>query len=217
VSNFDKVITSREVVGASINTIEVGLITPTVCIILGLIIAFSVRRLKIPGARAIDYITMFSVAVPGIVFGTGVFWTYVMTPVYGTIGVMILAFLASYLPFAYRIGDTALLQIDRSLEEASSLCGAGYGKTLMRITFPLARPALLSAWIMVFIFSVREISAAVLLSTADNVVLSVLSFNYLDYGDVPKAAVVGLLQTAILAIGVIAGRFVFRVKLSNQM
>jgi len=217
VSNFDKVITSREVVGASINTIEVGLITPTVCIILGLIIAFSVRRLKIPGARAIDYITMFSVAVPGIVFGTGVFWTYVMTPVYGTIGVMILAFLASYLPFAYRIGDTALLQIDRSLEEASSLCGAGYGKTLMRITFPLARPALLSAWIMVFIFSIREISAAVLLSTADNVVLSVLSFNYLDYGDVPKAAVVGLLQTAILAIGVIAGRFVFRVKLSNQM
>jgi iron(III) transport system permease protein len=45
----------------------------------------------------------------------------------------------------------------------------------------------------------------------------VLSFNYLDYGDVPKAAVVGLLQTVILAIGVIAGRYVFRVKLSNQV
>ena len=57
------------------------------------------------------------------------------------------------------------------------------------------RPALLSAWIMVFIFSVREISAAILLTSSDNVVLSVLSWNYLDYGDVPKAAVVGLLQT----------------------
>jgi len=131
--------------------------------------------------------------------------------------VLILAFLASYLPFAYRIGDTALLQIDRALEEASSLCGAGHTRTLARITLPLARPALLSAWIMVFIFSVREISAAVLLTSSDNVVLSVLSFNYLDYGDVPKAAIVGLLQTVLLAAGVIAGRFVFRVRLARQV
>ena len=155
--------------------------------------------------------------MPGIVFGTGVFWTYVLTPVYGTIAVLVLAFLAAYLPFAYRISDTALLQIDRALEEASSLCGAGSARTLSRITLPLVRPALLSAWVMVFIFAVREISAAVLLTSSDNVVLSVLSFNYLDYGDVPKAAVVGLLQTVILAIGVVAGRYVFRVKLSKQV
>ncbi len=216
-NNARSVLGSAEVFGATVNTLEVGIITPTICVALGLIIAYAVRRLRVRGARIIDYITMFSIAVPGIVFGTGVFWTYVLTPVYGTIFVLILAFLAAYLPFAYRIGDTALLQIDRALEEASALCGAGHGGTLLRITLPLARPALLSAWIMVFIFSVREISAAVLLTSSDNVVLSVLSFNYLDYGDVPKAAIVGLLQTAILAAGVIAGRFVFRVKLSNQV
>jgi len=45
----------------------------------------------------------------------------------------------------------------------------------------------------------------------------VLSYNYLDYGDVPKAAVVGLLQTLLLIAGVLAGRFVFRVKLSRQV
>jgi iron(III) transport system permease protein len=216
-SNATSVLSSAEVSGATVNTLEVGLLTPTICVALGLVLAYAVRRLRVPGARVIDYITMFSIAVPGIVFGTGVFWTYVMTPIYGTVGVLILAFLAAYLPFAYRIGDTALLQIDRALEEASALCGAGHGGTLLRITLPLARPALLSAWIMVFIFSVREISAAVLLTSSDNVVLSVLSFNYLDYGDVPKAAVVGLLQAVILAVGVIAGRFIFRVKLSSQV
>ena len=216
-ANARAVLSSAEVVGATLNTLEVGLVTPTLCVALGLLIAFAVRRLRVPGAQALDYITMFSIAVPGIVFGTGVFWTYVLTPAYGTIAVLVLAFLAAYLPFAYRISDTALLQIDRALEEASSLCGAGSGRTLSRITLPLVRPALLSAWVMVFIFAVREISAAVLLTSSDNVVLSVLSFNYLDYGDVPKAAVVGLLQTVILAIGVIAGRYVFRVKLSNQV
>jgi iron(III) transport system permease protein len=211
------VLGSAEVAGATVNTLEVGLLTPTLCVALGLVVAFAVRRLRVPGSRAIDYMTMFSIAVPGIVFGTGVFWTYVLTPAYGTVWVLILAFLAAYLPFSYRISDTALLQIDRALEEASSLCGAGHARTLRCITMPLARPALLSAWIMVFIFSVREISAAVLLTSSDNVVLSVLTFNYLDYGDVPKAAIVGLLQTAMLAIGVVAGRFVFRVKLSSQV
>lgn len=216
-ANARAVLSSAEVVGATINTLEVGLLTPTLCVALGLLIAYAVRRLRVPGAPALDYITMFSIAVPGIVFGTGVFWTYVLTPAYGTIAVLVLAFLAAYLPFAYRISDTALLQIDRALEEASSLCGAGSSRTLSRITLPLVRPALLSAWVMVFIFAVREISAAVLLTSSDNIVLSVLSFNYLDYGDVPKAAVVGLLQTLILAIGVVAGRYVFRVKLSNQV
>ena len=55
---------------------------------------------------------MFPIAVPGIVFGTGIFWTYILTPLYGTIWVLVLAFVASYLPFAYRISDTSLLQID---------------------------------------------------------------------------------------------------------
>jgi iron(III) transport system permease protein len=110
-----------------------------------------------------------------------------------------------------------LLQIDRSLEEASSLCGASHMHTATHVTLRLMRPALLSAWIMVFIFSVREISAAILLTSSDNVVLSVLSWNYLDYGDVPKAAVVGLIQTVILAVGIILARFVFRVRLARAM
>ena len=216
-ANARAVAGSAEVIGATFNTLEVGLITPTVCVALGLLVAYAVRRLRVRGAGLLDGITMASIAVPGIVFGTGVFWTYVLTPVYGTVWVLVLAFLAAYLPFAYRISDTALLQIDRSLEEASALCGAGHWRTATRITLRLAQPALLSAWVMVFIFSVREISAAVLLTSSDNVVLSVLSYNYLDYGDVPKAAVVGLLQTALLAVGVLAGRFVFRVRLSRPM
>ncbi len=216
-ANMQSVAASREVAGATWNTLLVGLVTPTVCVALGLTVAYAVRRLRVRGAKTLDTITMFSIAVPGIVFGTGVFWTYVLTPVYGTVWVLVLAFLAAYLPFAYRISDTALLQIDRALEEASALCGVGPFGTLRRITLKLARPALLSAWVMIFIFAVREISAAVLLTSSDNVVLSVLSYNYLDYGDVPKAAVVGLLQTVLLAAGVVAGRYVFRVKLARQM
>ena len=217
ISNAVAVASSPEVIGAIENTLLVGVIAPTLCVTLGVFVAYIVRRLKVAGARYLDYLAMFPIAVPGIVFGTGIFWTYILTPAYGTIWVLVLAFIASYLPFAYRIGDTALLQIDRSLEEASYLCGASHLRTASAVTFRLMRPALLSAWIMVFIFSVREISAAILLTSSDNVVLSVLSWNYLDYGDVPKAAVVGLVQTVILGIGIVLARFVFRVRLARAM
>lgn len=215
--NAIDVAASSEVVGAIGNTVLVGLLAPTLCVGLGVLLAYVVRRMRAPFGRTLDYLAMFPIAVPGIVFGTGIFWTYILTPAYGTVWVLVLAFIASYLPFAYRIGDTALLQIDRALEEASALCGATHGRTAARVTLPLIRPALLSAWIMVFIFSVREISAAILLTSSDNVVLSVLSWNYLDYGDVPKAAVVGLVQTAILAAGLLLGRAVFRVRLARTL
>jgi iron(III) transport system permease protein len=206
-----------EVVDSIVNTLLVGLITPTLCLGLAVVLAFAIRRLRVPFARTLDYLTMFPIAIPGIVLGTGIFWTYVTTPVYGTIWILVLAFLASYLPFAYRISDTALLQIDKSLEEASSLCGAAHGRTLWRVTIPLIRPALLSGWVMVFIFSVREISAAILLASPSNEVLSTVSWNYLDYGDQQKAAVLGLVQTVILIGGVLAGQFVFRVRLSEAV
>ncbi|WP_158741987.1 iron ABC transporter permease [Acidisphaera sp. L21] len=206
-----------EVTDSIVNTLLVGVVTPTICVGFAVLLAFAIRRLRVPFARTLDYLAMFPIAIPGIVLGTGIFWTYVTTPVYGTIWILVLAFLASYLPFAYRISDTALLQIDKSWEEASSLCGAAHGRTLWRVTVPLIRPALLSAWVMVFIFSVREISAAILLASPSNEVLSTVSWNYLDYGDQQKAAVLGLIQTVILIGGVLMGQFVFRVRLTQAV
>jgi iron(III) transport system permease protein len=158
---------------------------------------------------------MFPIAVPGIVFGTGIFWTYLMTPAYGTIWILVIAFVASYIPFAYRVIDTSLLQIDKSLEEASAVCGASHWRTAWQVTFKLIRPGVMSAWILVFIFSVREISAAIILASPSNKVLSVMSWDYLEFGNVQNAAVIGLLQTAILIAGIVVGRYVLRVRLSQ--
>jgi iron(III) transport system permease protein len=122
---------------------------------------------------------------------------------------------ASYIPFAYRMIDTSMIQIDKSLEEASSVCGGSHWHTARKITFVLIKPGVLSAWILVFIFSIREISAAILLASPSNKVLSVMSWDYLEFGNVQNATIIGLLQTAILGAGIFIGRFVLRVKLSQ--
>ena len=216
-ANFRAVAGSVAVRQSIVNTLLVGLIAPTLCVALGVVIAYSVRRLRVRGSAAIDYIAMFPIAVPGIVFGTGIFWTYLLTPAYGTIWILVIAFVASYIPFAYRMVDTAIIQIDKALEEASSVCGASHWRTAWQVTFKLIRPGVLSAWILVFIFSVREISAAILLASPSNKVLSVMSWDYLEFGNVQNAAIIGILQTLILVAGILVGRVVLRVKLSQAV
>ncbi|KLK94598.1 hypothetical protein AA309_02590 [Microvirga vignae] len=214
-ANIQSVVGSVAVRQSIGNTLLVGILAPTLCVLLGVIIAYSIRRLRIRGAGALDYIAMFPIAVPGIVFGTGIFWTYLMTPAYGTIWILVIAFVASYIPFAYRMVDTSIIQIDKSLEEASAVCGASHWRTAWQVTFKLIRPGILSAWILVFIFSVREISAAILLASPSNKVLSVMSWDYLEFGNVQNAAIIGLLQTLILVAGVIVSRYVLRIRLSQ--
>jgi iron(III) transport system permease protein len=216
-SNFQSVVGSVAVRQSIGNTLLVGILAPTLCVLLGIVIAYAIRRLRVWGGGVLDYVAMFPIAVPGIVFGTGIFWTYLMTPVYGTIWILVIAFVASYIPFAYRMIDTSIIQIDRSLEEASSVCGASHWRTAWQVTFKLIRPGVLSAWILVFIFSVREISAAILLASPTNKVLSVMSWDYLEFGNVQNAAIIGLLQTLILVAGVIIGRYVLRVRLSQAV
>jgi iron(III) transport system permease protein len=214
--NFRSVIASVAVRQSIGNTLLVGVISPTFCVLLGIVLAYSIRRLRIRGAGILDYIAMFPIAVPGIVFGTGIFWTYLMTPVYGTVWILVIAFVATYIPYAYRMIDTSIIQIDRSLEEASALCGASHLRTASQITFRLIRPSVLSAWILVFIFSIREISAAIILASPSNKVLSVMSWDYLEFGNVQNAAIIGILQTVILMAGILVSRFLLRVKLSQS-
>jgi len=213
--NFQSVAGSVAVRQSIGNTLLISILAPTLCVALGIVLAYAIRRLSVRGGGVLDYITMFPIAVPGIVFGTGIFWTYLMTPVYGTIWILVIAFVASYIPFAYRMIDTSIIQIDKSLEEASSVCGASHLRTAWLITFKLIRPGILSAWILVFIFSVREISAAILLASPSNKVLSVMSWDYLEFGNVQNAAIIGILQTLILVMGVVVGRYVMRVRLSQ--
>lgn len=201
--------------GALWHTLQVSVITPTIAVLLGLVTAFSIYRLRLRWGAVLDYIATIPIAVPGIVLATGLIWLYIRTPLYDTIWLLVIAFTVEYLPQALRISSNSLIQIDRSLEEASTMCGAGTTTTLRRITMPLMRPALVSAWILIFIFSTREIGSAILLYGPNSAVLSVLTWDYLNYGDLRSAAVIGLLQTGLMLIGILVARFVFRVKISN--
>lgn len=215
--NVVSTLTSGRVVEATLNTFTVGLVAPTLCVLLALLIAYLVERRGGLVNKAIDYLATLPIAVPGIVFATGMIWVYIRTPLYATVWLLVVAYVFTYIAHSARLVSTGLLQIDPALEEAATVNGASLPRTLWTVTGPLTKPALLSAWVLTFIFTVREINAAILLYSPRSMVLSVLTWDFLEFGRLQAAAVVGLLQTVLLLGGVLVGRFVFRVRLTDSV
>lgn len=213
--HFVGILTSARTYDAIVNTLVIGLIAPALCVLLAMVVSFIVERTDLRGRRLLEYVTTAPVAIPGIVFATGFVWAYVYTPLYATIWILVAAFVASYLPHANRITSASLLQIDRTLEEAATVSGATQRVTMSRITLPLSRPALLSGWILVFVLVSREINAAIILVSPRTMVLSVLAYDYVQFGDLRAAAVIGLIQTAVLVLGVLVARYALRTRLTG--
>ncbi|GAB3161906.1 iron ABC transporter permease [Myceligenerans halotolerans] len=199
-----------ELEAALANTIIVSAATAILAVTVGAFTSYFTERVRFRGSGMLNSVAMSPLAVPGIVFATGVFAMYLGTPLYGTLAIMIIAYVASYLPHATRVTGNGFAQIDASLEEASRMCGATRMQTMRRILLPLMKPSISAALIMVFLFTVREINTAILLYTPDTMLLSILSFNYASQASLPAAAVVGLIETALMIVWIGLAMLVLR-------
>lgn len=206
----------REVLGAPelkdalANTVAVAVATSLGAVAVGILTSYVTERVRHRGSGLLNAVAMSPLAVPGIVFATGVFAMYLGTPLYGSLTIMVLAYVASYLPHATRVTGNGFAQIDKSLEEASRMCGASQARMVYTVLLPLMRPSISAAVIMVFLFTVREINTAILLYTPDTMLLSILSFNYAQQASLPAAAVVGLLETALMIAWIVVMRALLR-------
>ena len=139
--------------------------TATIGVVLMGLLAWLIYRSRLPGSGLIEYIVMFPQAVPRLVFAFGLMWAWVIfpIPIYGTLWLLLIAYLTVFLPLGVRTIAGVMLQIDKSLEECAQMCGASWGFRMRTVTIPLLRPGLVAAWLLLFIASVRELGASILL------------------------------------------------------
>ena len=147
------------------NSLLLGLATASLGILLMGFLSWLIYRSRLPGAGLIEYVLMFPQAVPRLVFAFGMLWAWLMfpIPIYGTLWLLLIAYLTVFLPLGLRTISGVILQIDRSLEESAQMCGATWGYRLRTVTMPLLKPGLVAAWLLLFIASVRELGASILL------------------------------------------------------
>ena len=147
------------------NSLLLGVGTATIGVLLMGYLSWLIYRSRLPGAGVIEYVLMFPQAVPRLVFAFGMLWAWLIfpIPIYGTLWLLLIAYLTVFLPLGLRTISGVILQIDRSLEESAQMCGASWGYRLRTVTMPLLKPGLIAAWLLLFIASVRELGASILL------------------------------------------------------
>jgi iron(III) transport system permease protein len=181
------------------NTLVLGVLTATIGTAIALVTAYMVARATERGVRLLAMLATAPVAIPGIVLGVGVFLTYSHPGLmlYGTLWILLVAFLTIEMPAGYQQMSAAFQGIHPELEEASRILGATRLRTLWLITAPLLRTSLIATWCFVFIGTIRELSATILLTTANTKLVSVIIYDLNESGDLGAIAVLGLMLLAV--------------------
>lgn len=181
------------------NTLLLGVMTATAATAIALVVAYLSTRRTVAGASFLGVLATAPVAIPGIVLGVGLFLSYANPTfgLYGTIWILFIAFVTIEMPAGYQQMSSAFKGIHPELEEAGRVLGASRLKTLWDITAPLLRTNVVATWCFVFIGTIRELSATILLTTANTKLVSVIIYDLNESGDLGAISVLGLTLLAV--------------------
>ncbi len=203
--NYRTALSLDAVRGALWNSLLLGVGTASLGVLIMGFLAWMIYRSRLPGVGVIEYVLMFPQAVPRLVFAFGMLWAWLIfpIPVYGTLWLLLIAYLTVFLPLGLRTIAGVILQIDRSLEESAQMCGASWGYRMRTVTMPLLRPGLIAAWLLLFIASVRELGASILLMGPHSKVITPAIVESWFSTSTELTAAMALLQTLAVAIALV--------------
>jgi len=179
------------------NSLFLGIAGATLGVLLTLFVSYTIVKLRTTASGILESLSFLSFSFPGIVIGVGFMWFFVRTPLYATIGSLLIGYIATYLPYGIRPLTSAFVQIHRDLEESSRVCGGGMLYTLRRIIVPLLIPGIVSAWILMATMFFRELSVSVVLSRPGNEVLAVQILRFAEDGLWGKLSALGILMIVV--------------------
>lgn len=209
--NYIALFGNSSVIKAFKNSFILAVGTATVVVLLGLIISYLIVRAKVKGKGVLEYLSNLPMGISGTALAMGLIFMYLAKPLsalhlYGTLGIMMIAYCTRQLPSGMRYAQTALIQINYELEEAARISGATWLRTTWDVTIPLAKSSLFYSWILAFITAFPELSSSVMLRNNRTDVISTAIMNIWNggQGGIPTAAafatVVFLLITLLIAI-----------------
>lgn len=184
------------------NSFVLGISSSTITMLLTAVIAWIIVRTSWRGKGVLDFLAFSPIAMPGLVLGIAILWLYLVLPlpVYGTLWILLIAYVTKYLPYGMRACSSSMLQIKKELEEASETSGASWNHTFRRVVLPLLAPGFVAGWIYVITHSFRELSTSIMLYRSGTEVISIVLFELWDGGQYPALSALGMVLIAILVV-----------------
>lgn len=184
------------------NSLFLGIGTATLVMAGMAIAAWVVVRSKVPGRQVVDQLSFLPLVVPGLVLGLALSFVYLRSPIpiYGTIFILLIAYVTRYMPYGMRYAVTSMQQISAELEESAQVSGASWWQTFRRVLVPLLAPGLMAGWIYILVVSFRELSSSILLYSPGNEVLSILIFEQYENGEFTVLSALGVVMVLTLVV-----------------
>lgn len=139
--------------------------------------------------------------MPGIVLAVGMLWAYLSIPglsvFYGTLGILLIAFVMKGLPLGVRALSGTIVQVDRELEDCARVHGATWMQTFWSIMLYLIRPGMVAGGMLFAYITVRDLSTPVLLYGYGTEVLSIAM---LQFWAESKPQIVSVLAVVMLLL-----------------
>jgi iron(III) transport system permease protein len=196
-NNYVVAFNDSGVIRSVMNSLTVSISSATVAVAITFFAAWLIVRASIKSRWILDQMAMLPLVFPGIVMGIAILKMYLLlpVPVYGTIWILVLAFIARYLPYGIRFSHSALLSLHKELEEGAMASGASWFQMVRHVVVPLIMPALLAGWIYIFLITFKELSIALLLYSPGSQVVAVTIWELWENGHVGELAAFSLLIT----------------------
>jgi iron(III) transport system permease protein len=199
-----------------INTFILMIGVPTVAMFLSVLVSWTVVRTQVSFRGILDTVAFLPHAIPSILIAVGMAYLSLAYreyfPLYGTIFIIMLAHVVSWIAYGTRTTNSVMIQIHRELEEAGKVAGASTPRVLWKIILPLIAAGIVNSWIWIGMLSYREVTMALTLYTRNNVVISTVVWQFWGSGWIPQVAALGviLILFALVVVGSVRlalGRF----------
>jgi iron(III) transport system permease protein len=200
------------VLGPALNSVYVSGLAAAATVVAGLPIA--ILAVRFPGrmTAVLERLSYTGFALPGIVVALALvfFGLNLASWMYQTLGLLVFAYVLLFLPVAVGALRTSLLQVSPRLEEAARSLGSRPPRVLMAITFPLIRPGILAGGALVFLVTMKELPATLVLGPIGFKTLATSTWSFASEAFFAQAAVASLLlvlaSAAMLAFLVLPER-----------
>ena len=156
---------SEEFWGYVGNSLSVSVMAASITIFVALPVALYHARAHNRLSQFYLHVSSVGFVLPGPVIALGIlaFVLAQMPMIYGGLAVLVMAMVVRFLPLAIQAQEAAVQQLTPSIEQASRSLGAGTFENLRRIILPMLSSGMISAWVLVFIDTLKELPATLIL------------------------------------------------------
>ena len=217
-ANWTRVLQDTKFLSALKNSLYLGFGGATISVVFFSLVAYVIVRSRSRLSAAVDYLTWFPLALPGVLLALVWLWIILgvsfFRPLYGTLWPLMIVSGISGLTLGVAIIKSNFLQLGTDLEEASYTAGAGWWTTMRKVVLPLMVPILMVVWVINFVSAVNQSVVPSLLGTNATRPLASFQLELLLTRLNEAAAVVGVILIMLtVGVAIVARSFGLRVGL----